>query len=241
MTPAFILMLGNTLLPAVEEAVCQKAVTALYSSTEKVWEAELKAGFRMKYAAPRIIIFETKVVTACGTVAGGPYYCPADSTICVERAFFPEIDRALLRDENAEFAKAYLFAWLAAKHVMNQTGFLKVVAEKRETRQENEYRVRADLCASYLAGVWAHHAAKEYKFLDPMHAEEVIKTVRAIGDNRLQQRGRGVVQESWNHGTAEQHVRFFSEGMKTGDVSRARIERFFSAKFDTTTGTLADK
>ena len=239
MIPAFILMLASTLIPAVEEAACKQTVAAVYSSTEKVWEAELKAGFRMKYAAPRVVLFQNPVVTACGTVEGGPYYCPADSTICVERAFFAEIDRAL-RGDKAECAKAYVFARLAAKDVMNQTGFLKAVAEKRGTGQENEYRIRGDLCASYLAGVWAHHAAKDHKYLDPKHAEDAITTVRALGDDRIMKRAPRVVQETWNLGTAEQHVRFFSEGMKTGDASRARIERFFSAKLERN-GELADK
>jgi predicted metalloprotease len=242
MIPAFTLMLVSTLIPAVEDAVCKQTVTAVYSSTEKIWEAELKAGFRMNYAAPRVILFEAKVVTACGTVEGGPYYCPADSTICVERAFFTAINsHAGLRGEKAEFANAYVLAKLVAKHVMNKTGFLKTVAEKRGTGQENEYRIRADLCASYLAGVWAHHAAKDHKYLDPKHAEEAIKTVRALGDDRIMKRAPRVVQERWDFGTAEQHVRFFSEGMKTGDFSKARIERFFSAKFDASTGTIADK
>jgi len=55
----------------------------------------------------------------------------------------------------------------------------------------------------------------------PGDFEEALDAASAIGDDRLQMRSRGyVVPESFNHGTSEQHMRWFRRGFETGDLSQ---------------------
>ncbi len=45
--------------------------------------------------------------------------------------------------------------------------------------------------------------------------------IRAIGDDRLQMKSRGVVvPESFTHGTSKQRARWFTQGLKTGDMKQ---------------------
>ena len=58
--------------------------------------------------------------------------------------------------------------------------------------------------------------------------DSALKTAQAIGDDRLQKRARGWVSpEKFTHGTSRQRVYFFTRGFKTGDCSRATLDKFF--------------
>ena len=49
--------------------------------------------------------------------------------------------------------------------------------------------------------------------------EEAIAAAEAIGDDRLQQQAGGrVVPDSFTHGSSEQRVRWFMQGLKGGTV-----------------------
>ena len=51
--------------------------------------------------------------------------------------------------------------------------------------------------------------------------EEALVAAAAIGDDRLQQQARGyVTPESFTHGSSEQRVRWFQQGMRTGDLNQ---------------------
>jgi predicted metalloprotease len=83
--------------------------------------------------------------------------------------------------------------------------------------------VRLELQADFLAGVWAKHAQDRFKFLEPGDVESALNAAFQIGDDRLQKRARGyVVPDSFTHGTSEQRTGWFQEGLKSGEVRRAR-------------------
>ena len=47
-----------------------------------------------------------------------------------------------------------------------------------------------------------------------------MRTAAAIGDDRLQRRGQGyIVPDAFTHGSSEQRVRWFMNGLKSGQVS----------------------
>ena len=46
-----------------------------------------------------------------------------------------------------------------------------------------------------------------------------VTAATAIGDDKLQQQGRGrVVPDSFTHGTSEQRVRWLRRGLESGDI-----------------------
>jgi hypothetical protein len=85
--------------------------------------------------------------------------------------------------------------------------------------QANQVQVRVELQADCLAGVWANHAQAKWRFLEPGDIDAALQTATAIGDDTLQRRSQGyVVPDAFTHGSAEQRKRWFTVGLKSGDV-----------------------
>jgi len=197
---------------------------------EKVWQAEFanpRNGYPVKtYEKPKLVLFSGGVRTGCGVAQSdvGPFYCPADDTMYLDPTFFHDLEKKL-GGSAAEFSQAYVIAHENGHHVQNLLGFNKMVG-----RNDNEGSVRLELQADYLAGVWAHHGDKHFRFIQRGDIDSAIKSARAIGDDRLQQRGAGYVNpKEFTHGTARQRVAAFTAGYNSGDASMKKLEMFFRA------------
>ena len=85
-------------------------------------------------------------------------------------------------------------------------------------RRETTLVLFSDAC---LAGIWANFAHRERNILEPGDVEEGLNAATQIGDDRMQMRAQGyVVPESFNHGSADQRVRWFRRGIETGDLKQ---------------------
>jgi predicted metalloprotease len=83
--------------------------------------------------------------------------------------------------------------------------------------ESNALSVRMELQADCYAGVWAHHASRSRQLLESGDVEEALNAASAIGDDRLQRQAQGrVVPDAFTHGSSEQRVRWFREGVKSG-------------------------
>jgi uncharacterized protein len=201
----------------------------LMGSMENVWGDVFKKADQ-RYEQPKMVIFENDVHTqGCGDApsAVGPFYCPADKTLYLDPSFFTELEKKL-GGSASDFSKAYVIAHEVGHHVQNITGYSAEVDKRRKTRQENEYSVRLELQADYLAGVYIHHARKRGDITFDMNdVSSALKTANAIGDDVLQKRSRGWSSpESYTHGTAAQREKYFKLGLETGDLSKLKM--FFS-------------
>jgi len=207
-----------------------KFVEKVLGTTEVVWEKEFKE-MRKTYEKPHLVLFTDQVRTGCGTApsAVGPFYCPADRKVYLDPTFFDELQNKL-GGSKGEFSQAYVIAHEVGHHVQNLLGYSARVDAKRGTPQENDYSVRLELQADYLAGVWANHGQKEFNFIQPGDVESAITSANAIGDDRLQKRGGGFVHpEKFTHGTSAQRVKWFKRGLETGDASKKTLDQFFLA------------
>jgi len=196
-------------------------------TTEAVWTEQL-AKMGKTYTPPRLDLFSDQVQTGCGLApaAVGPFYCPADKYVYLDPTFFDELEQKL-GGSKAEFSQAYVIAHEVGHHVQNLLGYM---ARKR-TMEEHDFSVRLELQADYLAGVWAHHGQRKFNFIEPGDVESAIRSVNAIGDDRLQQRAGGFVHpEKFTHGTSAQRVRWFKDGLRTGDVSKEKLDHFFDVR-----------
>lgn len=211
--------------------------------TEEVWAEQFKANGYKSYKKPKMVLFTQGVSTGCGDAPSsvGPFYCPADEHVYLDPTFFDELEQKL-GGSKAEFSQAYVIGHEVGHHVQHLLGYSSRTDAKRKTRQENEYSIRLELQADYLAGVWAHHADKKYKILERGDVEAALKTARSIGDNRIQEKMRGRVHpESFNHGTDRQRYAAFSDGLKTGDASKKKLDLYFDDEqtpFDARSGEL---
>ena len=207
-------------------------VSVVLADTEDVWRAQFEKSGR-RYRDPKLVLFSGRVSSACGfaSAAVGPFYCPEDEKVYLDLQFFRE-----LRDRfraPGDFAQAYVIAHEVGHHVQKQMGVTERVHSQKSKLSQTDYNrlsVRLELQADFLAGVWAHHAQRSKKILDPGDLEEALRAANAIGDDRLQREGRGhVVPDSFTHGTSAQRIRWFRLGFQTGDVKR--MEELFTKAY----------
>jgi len=201
------------------------------ASTEDVWTDRFRRAGK-SYHEPKLVLFTGETDSACGyaSAAVGPFYCPADEDVYLDLQFFQEMRQRFRAP--GDTAQAYVIAHEIGHHVQNQLGISDQVERARQRageRKSNELSVRLELQADYLAGVWAHHAARSNPDLfEPGDIEEALRAAAAIGDDKLQMQAQGyVVPDAFTHGSSAQRLRWFREGYRTGDLRM--LEHFFEA------------
>jgi len=204
---------------------CEKVL----GTTNVVWKEQFEKHGK-RYVPPGMELFSVQVDSGgCGVApsAVGPFYCPASKKVFLDPTFFDELE-SKLGGSKADFSKAYVIAHEVGHHVQNLEGYNRKVEDFRKREGENA-GIRLELQADYLAGVWAHHADKKYRIIEKGDIESAIKTAQSIGDDRIQKKSRGWVSpESFNHGKADQRLKYFTEGLKTGDASKGTLDKFFN-------------
>jgi predicted metalloprotease len=199
-------------------------VSVVLADTEDVWNEQFRK-LGQTYRDPKLVLFSDQVQSACGftTAAVGPFYCPADQKVYLDMAFFRELEQRFRAP--GDFAKAYVIAHEVGHHVQNSLGWGDEVrrAQQRADKVEvNRLSVRMELQADYLAGVWAYHANRARNILERGDIEAALTAASSIGDDRLQRESTGrVVPDSFTHGSSAQRVRWFTRGIKTGDLKEA--------------------
>jgi predicted metalloprotease len=205
-----------------EEEAQAKFVRVVLADTEDVWK-ELFSAQGLEYREPTLVLFTRQVQSACGIAgsATGPFYCPLDQKLYLDLGFFDEMERRF--ESPGDFARAYVVAHEVGHHVQNLLGTMEQVQAQQGRLSKEEYNqlsVRLELQADYLAGVWAHHAQRNWRVLEEGDVKEAINAATAIGDDRLQMEAQGfTVPESFTHGTSEQRVRWFYKGLQSGDIN----------------------
>ncbi|MEO5693896.1 MAG: neutral zinc metallopeptidase [Usitatibacter sp.] len=196
-------------------------VSKVLGSTEAVW-TEVFKGMNQQYRAPVLVLYTGQVRSACGMgqAAMGPFYCPGDTKLYIDLAFYDDLRKRFRAP--GDFAQAYVVAHEVGHHVQNQLGIMKQLDSMRGRVSKQEYNaasVRIELQADCFAGIWAHNAANRNQ-LESGDIEEGLNAASAIGDDRLQKQSQGyVVPESFTHGSSEQRVRWFKRGMQSGRMA----------------------
>ena len=196
-------------------------VARVLGSTERVW-GQVFAEAGRHYQEPKLVLFTGFVQSACGMAqaAMGPFYCPEDSKVYIDLSFYQDLKDKL--GAPGDFAQAYVIAHEVGHHVQNLLGIADKVnnVRMRSSKVEgNALSVRIELQADCFAGVWAKRADDSRHILEAGDVEEALNAAAQIGDDRLQRRSQGyVVPESFTHGTSEQRVRWFKNGMNSGDT-----------------------
>jgi predicted metalloprotease len=210
---------GET-LPPTEES---EFVTFLTEDTQAVWADEFARGDQ-EYTYARLTMFTDQVQTACGaaTSAVGPFYCPADSKVYIDLAFFDELKTRF--GAPGDFAQAYVVAHEVGHHVQNLLGISDEVHQQEQSagseEEANQWSVKLELQADCLAGVWAHTVYARGD-LEAGDVEEGLAAAEAVGDDRIQeQAGMEVNPETWTHGSAEWRQHWFDQGFETGDSDK---------------------
>jgi predicted metalloprotease len=207
--------------PSAREQEQADFVSVVLADTEDTWNAIFRqAGYQ--YEEPNLVLFSGRVNSACGlaSAAMGPFYCPADKKVYIDLAFFDDLKKR--HGADGDFAQAYVIAHEVGHHVQNLLGTSTEVRKAQRglgKSAANELSVKLELQADCFAGLWGNHADRSRDILERGDIEEALNAASAIGDDRLQKQSQGyVVPESFTHGSSAQRVRWFKQGITTGDV-----------------------
>jgi len=199
--------------PTAEEEQLFQFVTVVLADTEDIWSGEFNRLGR-QYSEPELVVFRGQYPTGCGMgdARMGPFYCPADQRIYIDLSFYGELERQF--EAPGDFAQAYVIAHEVGHHIQHLLGISDEVNAMRGRPEYNEYSVRLELQADFLAGVWANH---NQRYLDRGDIEEAVRAANQIGDDAIQSRSQGrVVPHAFTHGTSEQRMRWFERGLASG-------------------------
>ena len=230
--PSVVLNLGQSMSqnapveakPIPQDDPNAKFVAKVLASTEDTWGKIFKASGQ-KYPAPKLVLFSGQTPTACGAgqAAAGPFYCPGDQKVYIDLSFYQEMKDRF--HAPGDFAQAYVIAHEVGHHIQNLQGISDKVQKAREharnESESNQYSVGLELQADCYAGVWAMHADGDNRILEAGDVEEAMTAAAAIGDDALQKQAQGyAVPDSFTHGTSQQRMHWFNQGLSTGEISK---------------------
>jgi predicted metalloprotease len=208
--------------PPTDEA--GRFISAVQANTEKVWGAVLQQQAGKSYPPPKVVLYNQQTPTACGPGqrSAGPFYCPLDQKVYLDLGFFDDMQRKFGL-KMGRFAIAYVVAHEIGHHIQNVLGTLPKVeaAQKRlGDKDSNGLQVRVELQADCFAGVWAANADQRFKIIEDGDVDDALRAASSVGDDTLQKETQGyVVPDSFTHGSAAQRTRWFSTGLKSGQIS----------------------
>jgi uncharacterized protein len=202
-------------------------VSAVVGSTEAEW-TDIFAQAGKTYIPPTVVMFSGATWSGCGSAvaAMGPFYCPKDQKVYLDTGFFRDLEQRFhacdVGSKTCQFSQAYVIAHEIGHHVQNLMGVLPQVQQAQQgmdKAQANNLQVRVELQADCLAGVWANRGQEKWQFIEAGDVESALQTASAIGDDRLQRQSQGyVVPDAFTHGSSAQRTRWFTNGLKSGDV-----------------------
>lgn len=207
-----------------EELQVRDFVQMVTAETEKTWSKIFQEN-GMQYDPPKVVLFEDVTQSGCGTAqsAMGPFYCPADQTVYMDMSFFQELQQRF-GAKVTEFSIAYVMAHEVGHHVQTLLGTTQKVTQLRNSGRYSEtdlnrVSVATELQADFYAGLWARQTDNREHILEPGDIESAISAAEAVGDDNIQRRAQGYVnQESFTHGSSAQRKQWFMKGYETGDI-----------------------
>ena len=195
-------------------------VSVVLADTEDTWSSIFRQQGNT-YVEPKLVLYSDAVKSACGYArsAVGPFYCPRDQKVYIDLSFYRDLKNKY--QAPGDFAQAYVIAHEVGHHVQNLLGIsdkVRGLQNQVGEVQANQLSVKLELQADCFAGVWANHAERSRQILEEGDIEEALNAASSIGDDRLQEQARGyIVPESFTHGSSAQRVRWFKQGIQTGD------------------------
>jgi hypothetical protein len=203
------------------------ARVAVENSLTAYWAETLPAQSDAQFRPENVMqTFTGSVSTGCGQATSdvGPFYCPPDEGIYLDTTFFEDVLQRGLGGPAGDFVEPYVLAHEYGHHIQNLMGTMGRVRTQQGPESD---AVRLELQADCYAGMWTGSAATAEDeageaFISELSQDDInqaIAAAKAVGDDRIQDRTTGRVNEKeWTHGSAEQRQRWFMIGYDEGSL-----------------------
>jgi predicted metalloprotease len=202
------------------------ALLADVNSIQAFWSSELPQQAGTRYTRADAVFFTGQTGSGCGTASAqvGPFYCPNDKQVYLDRAFFRDMLQGRLGARGGPFSEAYVLAHEYGHHVQDLLGTMSRVRTQQGATSDS---VRLELQADCYAGIWTKHATEApdaggQPYILDLTRDDIARALdaaRAVGDDRIQQRSSGRVDpDQWTHGSARERMHWFTTGMHTGSL-----------------------
>ena len=198
-------------------------VNAVTVDVQSFWADRFQAAGKT-YNDTVTVLFTDQTQSGCGVAssATGPFYCPNDTKVYLDTAFFDELSSRF--GAPGDFAQAYVIAHEFGHHVQDELGIMDQVSQQQQSNPSNanDLSIRLELQADCLAGVWAHSVyttpdQADVESITDKDVQDALNAAAAVGDDRIQEQATGTIdKESWTHGSAAQRSTWFNNGFKGG-------------------------
>jgi len=208
--------------PQANEDEQRRFASLVLGSTEDVWGQILPQQARIRYVAPKLVLYSGQTTSSCGGASAsmGPFYCPGDQKLYLDFEFFQELKNEFRAP--GDFAQAYVIAHEVGHHVQNLMGTMD---KFERAGPSNRNSVALELQADCYAGVWGYYAQKK-GIVETGDAQEAMRAAAAVGDDMIQKQRQGyVVPDSFTHGSSQQRMQSFAKGMQSGDLRQCQTFR----------------
>ena len=155
-------------------------------------------------------------------IGTGPVYCSGNTTVFVSVATMEDLARKIPAVGDAGLA--FLVAHELGHHIQKVTGRFKVLNAliRNNPAAHRGLALRFELEADCLAGVWASKSPKFAATADARSA--MLMSLDAIGDDRiLSNSGTAPDPATFTHGSSEQRVRWFKQGLEGARVEACDV------------------
>ncbi len=190
--------------PAVTVSSTADLVARVIGDNEDVWDSLFHGMGGPPYAKATVVMFSGSTSSSCGMIgtSKGPFYCERDRRIYIDTAYFND---PLKRFDAGDFGPAFLIAHEFAHHIQSVLGPMAQAdaAMPQKKRTQGEMRVLRELQADCFAGVWTYFV-KMRNLLEADDVDQGLPAALAVGDPR-------------SNGHAVERVRWFQQGLATGD------------------------
>jgi predicted metalloprotease len=193
---------------------------ALVESSNQFWSQEFNKGG--SYTPAQVSFFNRQARGVCGETGAlsGPFYCPADMTVYLDRDFIDQVAQRLPGDA-ADYALAYLIGHAMGQHIQDLVGTTDLVQEARSNSGpalSAKTWMTAELQADCYSGLWMRWAVSHQVVKPVADADAILSAVSAVSTEWQSHlaAGQTMVDPLLTYGTPALRLKWFERGRDSG-------------------------
>jgi len=196
---------------------------SLLESGNQFWSQTFTKGG--SYTPTQVTFFNHDARGVCGESGSltGPFYCPADMTVYLDRDFLTQVTQRLSGAE-ADYALAYVIGHALGDHIQDLVGTTDLVQQARSNSGpalSARTWMTAELQADCYSGLFLRWAVAHRVVKPVTNADAVLSAVGAVSSAWQSHLAPGeiMVDPLLTYGTPAQRLKWFERGRDSGSFN----------------------